>query len=266
MSEGDKTSDKNPGTIINVYGDVGAIGPGAQGAVHKGTSAQSETFSKSKAQWTEEGEQHLAAGRFKEALECYERALAQDGRYSQALRGKAQALNGLSQPLDALAVVNEAIRLEPEDAVAHYIRGLILTALRRYEDALRALDEAIRLYPGYGLAYSAKVQALDSLNQHLPVGTLLLTLRGHSEFVRSVAWSPDGRFLASASNDDTVRLWNSISGQSLTTLTGHRNDVSWWRGLLMVVVSPPLAMIRRYASGMSLVGSFTLLSRVTLIM
>ncbi|HET9253889.1 MAG TPA: hypothetical protein VFO16_01645, partial [Pseudonocardiaceae bacterium] len=39
------------------------------------------------------------------------------------------------------------------------------------------------------------------------------------------AWSPDGTRLASASTDDTVRVWNPATGQELATLTGHATGV-----------------------------------------
>ena len=41
----------------------------------------------------------------------------------------------------------------------------------------------------------------------------------------SVAFSPNGEFLASGSYDRRIILWNPKNGQLLRTLTGHDNDV-----------------------------------------
>jgi WD40 repeat protein len=53
----------------------------------------------------------------------------------------------------------------------------------------------------------------------------LHTLEGHSEAVNSVAWSPDGKVVASGSVDKTVRLWDGRTGALLHTLEGHSDLV-----------------------------------------
>ena len=52
------------------------------------------------------------------------------------------------------------------------------------------------------------------------------TLNGHTGAVDSVAFSPDGKTLASGSDDSTIKLWDVATGKERTTLKGQINEVT----------------------------------------
>jgi WD40 repeat protein len=63
-----------------------------------------------------------------------------------------------------------------------------------------------------------------------PMVRLPYTYRGHSSAVTSIAWSPDGRRIASGSFDKTVQVWNAADGSHILTYRGHSdivNAVAW---------------------------------------
>jgi len=56
-------------------------------------------------------------------------------------------------------------------------------------------------------------------------GELLQTFEGHAEPVRCVAFCPDGKTLASGSDDKTIKLWDIATGEPKSTLKGHKYRV-----------------------------------------
>jgi WD40 repeat protein/class 3 adenylate cyclase len=66
----------------------------------------------------------------------------------------------------------------------------------------------------------------EVVRKNLPQGvTLVRTLRGHTAWIGRIAWSLDGRMLASPSADQTIRLWDAGTGECLRILKGHKGSI-----------------------------------------
>jgi WD40 repeat protein len=55
--------------------------------------------------------------------------------------------------------------------------------------------------------------------------SLIQTLTGHSGWVTAIAFSPEGKQVASGSDDETIKLWDATTGDLQQTLTGHSGPV-----------------------------------------
>lgn len=63
--------------------------------------------------------------------------------------------------------------------------------------------------------------------QRSPIGEVVTTYTQHSDWIAALAWSPDGKYIASASYDKTVQVWEPSTGK-LKNLYTHHN--SFWIG------------------------------------
>ena len=79
--------------------------------------------------------------------------------------------------------------------------------------------------PGGNLVAAANfnntVRLLDA-----ETGTLVATLKGHIDSVRSVDFSHDGRRIVSGAEDGTVRIWDTRHGQLLSSFVGRDGTIS----------------------------------------
>ena len=118
------------------------------------------------------------------------------------------------------------LKLPPTGAWGAQARGVLLGAPEYRIAFTSAEDRSPILAVAFSPAPDARIVATASDDGTVRLwdaatGKLLMTLEGHSKPVNSVAFSPDGKILASASRDETegiVRLWDAANGKLLRTL------------------------------------------------
>jgi WD40 repeat protein/tRNA A-37 threonylcarbamoyl transferase component Bud32 len=119
-----------------------------------------------------------------------------------AVQANLRAYDALSA--EYAAHMNLALRDWESDRVSH-----ALELLKKHQPGTRQSE-----LPGWEWHYLWRLCHSD-----------LRTLVGHESDVRSVAFRPDGKELASAGVDHTIRVWDAASGQQLKVLRGHTGEV-----------------------------------------
>lgn len=79
------------------------------------------------------------------------------------------------------------------------------------------------------LCYSGSRSGLINHHDVRVANHHMFTLRGHTQEVCGLTWSPDGRYLASGGNDNTVNVWPATQGGAqrniVHTFTEHEGAV-----------------------------------------
>lgn len=95
--------------------------------------------------WQEKGVKLIELGKYKEAIECFDKAISENSSDYRALINKGQALYALCSYEEALKCYDKALLLKPSDGKALYNKGLALLAMKRYDEAKEAFVGGERL-------------------------------------------------------------------------------------------------------------------------
>jgi len=97
--------------------------------------------------WNDEGSALLDSGRYKEALNAYEKAIQIEPNFTEAWYNKGIIFDKLGRHEEELIAYDRALKLNPTHAEAWLNKGVVLNQLGRHEEALKAHDRALALRP-----------------------------------------------------------------------------------------------------------------------
>jgi WD40 repeat protein len=157
---------------------------------------------------------------YQEAIEDYTEALEINPNWADAYNNRGNAYYKLGNHEKAIADYNQALSINHEFVEAHRNRDIAQGVLEEIKRKQQQEEE------------QRKQREEEQRKRKLENACLAYTLTGHSHYVSSLAFTPDGLTLVSGSWDKTVKLWQMNTGQEIQTLTGHSED------LRCVVVSP----------------------------
>ncbi len=101
----------------------------------------------------------------------------------------------------------------------------LLGSNQEFDALIESVKAGSRIKHTFGVDAKTQIRTVEALQQAVNFVRERNRLEGHNYMVASVSFSPDGKTIATASKDKTVKLW-SQEGKELQTLRGHLDGVT----------------------------------------
>ena len=174
--------------------------------------------------------QLLNEGRFADAVTIYQAVISRDSGSVAAWRGLANALHRLERYPDALAALDRAAALSPNDFAISFNRGLTLSELGRMTEAVSELEASVRLRADFAPAWTelgaaralvGRVpEAREDWNRASAINPVYIWTR----FYRGIASISDGQYGAAADDLDAVTAQEQLLSAHLWRWVAYRLD------------------------------------------
>lgn len=85
---------------------------------------------------------------------------------SQQILAQAQQYVAQQQPMEALALVEQALQIAPSDTVALTLKGQLLGTIGRFPEALAVVEQLLQINPNNALVWSMRAVLLTNMGQY----------------------------------------------------------------------------------------------------
>jgi len=116
--------------------------------------------------WFQKGWKDSIAGRHKEALDAFTKAIELKPDDPEVYTIRGLAYDGFGNERQAIKDYSKSIELKPDDPEVYYFRGVSYGYLKNYKQAIKDFNKAIELDPELAMAYYLRGNAYDNIGNH----------------------------------------------------------------------------------------------------